>query len=110
LNYRRPVLGTFDGFLILNAQYQGPRTTDFNKILNSTPADGGISQVPFTTYFELASYWTTGMQIGVQNAQWRGTLFVDNMLNDRADLFHTTGRITNRPRTVGVFLRRNFER
>jgi hypothetical protein len=95
--------------MTLNAQYQGPRTTDFNKIFNSTPADGGVSPVPFTTYFELRSYWTTGLQVGIQNLQWRGALYVENLLNDRADLFHTISRFTDRPRTVGVFVRRNFD-
>jgi iron complex outermembrane recepter protein len=109
LNYRQPVFGAFDGFVIVNGQYQGPRTTDFNEVLNSTPADGGTSPVPFTTYFELESYWTTGLQIGIQNARWRGALYVDNVLDDRADLFHTLARVTNRPRTVGIFIRRNFE-
>ena len=109
LNYRRPAFRTFDGFMTLNAQYQGPRTTDFNKIFNSTPADGGVSPVPFTTYFELRSYWTTGLQVGIQNLQWRGALYVENLLNDRADLFHTISRFTDRPRTVGLFVRRNFD-
>jgi iron complex outermembrane recepter protein len=109
LNYRRPVFRTFDGFATLNSQYQGQRTTDFNRTLNSTPADGGVSPVPFTTYFELRPYWTTGLQIGVQSVDWRAALYVDNVLNDRADLFHTLSRFTDRPRTIGLFIRHNFD-
>jgi iron complex outermembrane recepter protein len=110
LSYRRPLLGRFTGFVDLNAQYQGSRATDFNRLLNSSPQDGGISQVPMTTYYLLDAYWTTGMQIGVQRAQWRTALTFDNLFNDRADLFHSgDSRVTNRPRTVGLLFRYNFD-
>jgi iron complex outermembrane receptor protein len=107
LNYTHHLVGSLNGFLTANAAYVGPRATDFDKLLDSTPPVGTSPQVE-TTYVALHSYWTSGAQLGVQNDQWRIALYGENLADSRADLFHgPQGAFTNRPLTVGLWVRYN---
>jgi outer membrane receptor protein involved in Fe transport len=108
LNYRHPLgWAGLNGFGILNGQYQGKRTTDFNKQLDNPR---------FPTYAVMDPYWTTQAQLGIENDQWRIALYADNLFDSRAELYRGPPgpgghivELTDRPRTVGLSLRYNFK-
>lgn len=107
---RRLGRGTWETFADLTEQFSGPRNTDF-----SPTAPNGS---PNTVFRRVPSSWLTNLQIGLANPDWRVSLYVDNLLDRRnvysiAPTFGVSGGngdqyLIDRPRTVGVWLRRAF--
>lgn len=64
-------------------------------------------------YRVMPSYTLLGLRLGVRQAGWRVTAFVDNLTNERAILYINTMAGSNRytverPRTFGVTLEKDF--
>jgi hypothetical protein len=64
-------------------------------------------------YRQLPAYTLANVRLGIARGNWRGTVFVDNLTDERAVLF-TDARAgydrdyVNRPRTLGITVRRTF--
>jgi outer membrane receptor protein involved in Fe transport len=109
LSYRHSLgASAFHGFAILNAQCQGKRTTDYSGGLRGYPGPTGRN------YAVMKSYCASQAQLGIGADRFRGAVYVDNLLDQRAQimLFPSdtgVGQITIRPRTLGLFLRYSFD-
>lgn len=110
MSYRRSLRRNgWDGFAVLNGQYQGRRYSDYRaEVDDSQPS----------VYATMSSYWLMGAQLGVENRRWRAALYGENLLDERAELMRAPDnrnpnsdrfrQITCRPRTVGVSFRYSF--
>ena len=59
------------------------------------------------------AYQTGNLRFGLEGEHWSGSIFVDNVWDERADLFlsnrwATQRQSVNRPRTIGVQFRYDF--
>ena len=94
-----------DGFARADYTYTGDSNTTFN---NSSISNGGSSN-----FFVQDSYSLLNLKLGVRTDDWKLTLFVDNVTDERADLLidNQAGAelITrNRPRTAGISAQYQF--
>ena len=60
-----------------------------------------------------AVYQNADLRFGLEAEKWSGSIFIDNVWNERADLFINNRwgkqrRSVNRPRTIGVQFRYEF--
>jgi hypothetical protein len=110
LQYSLPLGGSgWSALEILTEQYTGPRGTDFSP---TSPAGG-----PNLLYNRLPANILTGIQLGLEDAQWRLALYADNLL-DRRNLLSATPNLgptsngnlalVDRPRTVGLWVRYSY--
>ena len=84
-----------------DVQYVGSRTTTFD------PTRPELVPVPA----ELDDYYLLNLRLGGDTGQWRVELYVDNLLDEVADLFCCrlfVETAINRPRTVGLRTRYDF--
>jgi iron complex outermembrane receptor protein len=95
--YSFPVLGDYEGYLRADYSYSSDSYQNFNFASND---------------FRRPSYKLANLRLGIANDEWEATLFVENVFNEvaiwnivRTDTFEQS---INRPRTVGVTLRRNW--
>jgi iron complex outermembrane recepter protein len=93
--------GSVEGFVHLDYRYTGDRVTLF-------PANPS-----YVGYYKLPAYDLVGVRGGVAWDHWSVELFVDNVLDERAELNRTdfyrgfdtipgTAIVSNRPRTYGL--------
>jgi outer membrane receptor protein involved in Fe transport len=106
--YRAPLTDKMDGFARLDWSYTGRRYTGFRPLL--------VNGQPNALYNNLPPYHLVNARIGVNQDQWRVTLYVENIFDARPIMQqqNLTGpppsiqRVTSRPRTVGATVSRNF--
>ena len=139
LNYRRALTnGGLDGFAVLSEQYVGPRNTDFASSWegpSQTPVFGcpvmvfGPCPVPLqpvprtvngrpnSAFVTMRGYTLTNIQLGIENAHWRLSLYADNLFDTRAQTVIAPGTfpggggdevLVQRPRTFGAWARYSF--
>ncbi|OQW56300.1 MAG: TonB-dependent receptor [Proteobacteria bacterium HN_bin10] len=112
-----------EAFVAASAQHMGSRFTqpgDQNPSVRSFVsglAFGGATGAGATVLdLELDPYTVVNLNAGIQNDEWGLTLFVNNALDENANLAFDRERggrarlafHTNQPRTVGLTVRRNF--
>jgi iron complex outermembrane receptor protein len=128
--YSWPWRSELMGYATFTAQYVGSSFTQladqeapFGQ-LDSNPnnnvpdliAFGNPTITSFTFPTELPSYEIGNLRLGMRGDQWEGSLFVNNLWDERAFLSldrergsrARVGYLTNRPRTYGVSFRRSF--
>jgi outer membrane receptor protein involved in Fe transport len=105
--YRLPVSPALEGSLRVDWTYAGQRFTSFRPQL----ASGQVN----TAYNDLPGYHTVDVRLGVSADLWRATLFVENIFDARPIINQqnftpvpVSLRITRKPRTVGLTVRRQF--
>ena len=103
-------------FARLDVAYVGESVTSLEGI-QSVVSAGGADKLP--------DYQTGDLRVGLEGEHWSGSLFVDNVSDERATLFlsnrwgsssgpadgtpHASQRLTiNRPRTIGLQFRYDF--
>lgn len=100
LQYEFPISGPWRGHLRGDYSYTGSSQTQFND-------DGEF-------FNEQSAYNILDLRIGMESDIWRVSVYVDNVFDKRAELTIVENRavplsiFTNRPRTAGVSVRRNF--
>lgn len=102
-DYRRPLTDAISGFVHVDWSYTSGRTTGFRPLLeNGQPND---------SYNVFAGYHLVGLRVGASSGPWRATVYVDNIADARPVLQQTNatgsgfvGRVTTRPRTIGLTL------
>jgi outer membrane receptor protein involved in Fe transport len=95
IDYRRPLMGDWDGFAGADFRYQSDR---------------------LGTYTLLPSFTVFNLNFGIQKPQYRLNLYVQNLTDERAFLGTGLGGLPNfplqvsinRPRTIGVLFQQNF--
>ena len=124
VTYSWPWFSGTHGYANFTVQYVG---SSFTQLADQEPPFGTISGGAFITYgnptissftfpTELPSYDIGNLRFGVRGDQWEGSLFVNNVWDERAFLSldrergsrARVGYLTNRPRTYGVTFRRSF--
>jgi iron complex outermembrane recepter protein len=120
--------GLHDGTAILNIPdytestsltYLVPIAAGYNLMARVTNSYVGTSTDLSYVYAKLAPYDLVGLRVGLVADKWSGTLFVDNLTNDHAELgINTTSfdwvipslvRVaTNQPTTIGLDLNYRF--
>jgi outer membrane receptor protein involved in Fe transport len=99
LDYTAPLAGDWTGTLAADINYQGKRNAYF-------------AANPFN--IKLEPYTLINLRAAVSNGLWRGTLFVRNLTDKRAQVSAINSAqdphalITVRPRTFGLTVTRNF--
>lgn len=81
------------GFLRADVQYVGSRTTKFDP----------TQPIPLLT--KLDDYFLAHLRLGTERGSWHAELFVENLFDERADLFccrFAVETYINRPRTFGL--------
>ena len=89
------------GYMRGDAQYVDSRITLFDPTLPEF----------FPTLAELDSYSLFNLRLGAEQGPWRVELFVDNLFDEKADLFccrYDFDTAINRPRTTGARLLYDF--
>jgi iron complex outermembrane receptor protein len=87
---------------------------DYSYVGSSFNSLEGIESVVRFTPVELQdSYQILDLRVGLETEDWSGSLYVDNLTDERADLFRNNRwgvqrQSVNRPRTIGIQLRYNF--
>ncbi len=96
--YSFPVFGDKEGYVRADYSYSGDSYQDFNFASDN---------------FHRPSYQLANLRLGVASELWEAAIFVDNVFNEvavwnivRLDTFEHS---INRPRTVGLTLRRNWQ-
>jgi iron complex outermembrane recepter protein len=96
--YSFPILGDKEGYVRGDYSYSGDSYQNFDFASND---------------FRRPSYQLANLRVGVANEQWEVVMFVDNVLNKLAVWnivrLGTFEHSVNRPRTVGLTLRRNWQ-
>lgn len=95
--YSFPIFGDKEGYIRADYSYSGDAYQDFNFASNN---------------FRRPSYQLANLRLGVANELWEAAVFVDNAFNEKAVWnivrLNTFEHTINRPRTVGLTLRRNW--
>jgi outer membrane receptor protein involved in Fe transport len=95
-----PVSGSWTGYVRGDWSYTGDSQTQFNQ-------NGEF-------FNEQGAYDIADLRLGFENGPWRITLYAENLLDERAEVTIVENRavplsiFTNRPRTLGVKIRRQF--
>jgi outer membrane receptor protein involved in Fe transport len=106
--YRAPLTGSLTGFARIDWSYTGRRFTGFRPFL--------VNGAPNSIYNNLPPYDLVNLRVGINQEQWRLSLFVDNLFDERPIMQQqnltspppATLRVTSRPRTFGATINRNF--
>jgi outer membrane receptor protein involved in Fe transport len=95
--YSFPILGDKEGYIRADYSYSGDSYQDFNFASNN---------------FRRPSYQLANLRVGVSNEIWEAAIFVENVFHEVAIWnivrYDTFEHSINRPRTVGLTLRRNW--
>jgi len=104
LNYRAPqIFSGFDGYARLDGTYT---SSTYNTYEQGPFAFGRA---------EMGSYTLANLRLGLSRDDWDLSLYVKNLTDERADLFVDQSDFgpqqirRNRPRTVGVNIRKSFQ-
>jgi iron complex outermembrane recepter protein len=103
LNYTRRLASSgLQGFINVNEAYTGPRNNSFY--------GNGTGEA----FARMSGYWSSNWQLGVSDARWRASLYVDNVFNNRPEIYKNVelGQVsilTTQPRTVGIVVGRTFD-
>ncbi len=112
-----------EGFVALSAQTIGSRYTQPSdqvdnprSFVSGLPFGGATGNEATVIDLELDPYTVVNFNTGVQNDDWGVTLFVNNVLDENANLSFDRERggrarlgfATNQPRTIGLTVRRSF--
>ena len=87
---------------------------DYSYVGKSVNSLEGIESVVSSRPVEQqAVYQNADLRFGLEAEKWSGSIFIDNVWNERADLFINNRwgkqrRSVNRPRTIGVQFRYEF--
>ncbi len=113
--YRFPVGGTREGFVLVNYNYVGSSYRDF---LNRPGRNNLEPGVDLGARRKQDAYGMVNARLGVGGDGWNAAVFVDNVFDVQPRLFWFASSLSYarshdrlfvpRPRTVGVTLRRDF--
>lgn len=103
-------------FLMARYEYIGESASDYNRYLID-PATGAESDVLNIGYNDIqGDYGIADIRFGFEGGSWRGSLFVDNVFDERAVTFTFERPLrpdpgfnfVEKPRTVGVAITKDF--
>lgn len=110
--------GGWHGGVNVSTSYTGKSFSSFGPLI---PADDGTLW-PDPLYLQQDGYWLTDLSLRFGKDAWTARLFVDNVFDERVDLFRAfentefspyrdpyVRRGANRPRTIGLQLTWEFE-
>ena len=93
----------------LRARYEWIGNTDYEPFaqVGLQFSDDTPSSLIIANQFQLADYTTFDASFGVRRDNWSATLFIENLTDERADIFidnhdYIIRTTTNRPRTIGL--------